>query len=99
MREAFTATWRTKLGALIAGPALRQLRARLDPSSVNGGPLLGLNGIVVKSHGGADARGFANAVKVAADLAQSRFSSEIDNNLKRLAAALPSAVPAAEPTP
>ena len=99
VREAFTATWRTKLGALIAGPALRQLRTLLDPSSVNGGPLLGLNGIVVKSHGGADPRGFANAVRVAADLAQSHFSSEIDNNLKRLAAALPNAASAAEPTP
>ncbi len=91
MRDAFTASWQTKLGALIAAPALRQLKARLDPSSVNGGPLLGLNGIVVKSHGGADARGFANALRVAADLAQSPFSSEIDSNLKRLAAALPTA--------
>jgi glycerol-3-phosphate acyltransferase PlsX len=99
MREAFTSTWRNKLGALIAGPALAQLRARLDPSSVNGGPLLGLNGIVVKSHGGADARGFANAVKVAADLAQSRFSSEIEHNLERLAAALPSAASPAETQP
>jgi glycerol-3-phosphate acyltransferase PlsX len=96
MRDAFTANWQTKLGALIAAPALRQLKARLDPSSVNGGPLLGLNGIVVKSHGGADARGFANALRVAADLAQSRFSSEIDSNLKRLAEALPGAAPAAE---
>ena len=98
VREAFTANWQTKLGALIASPALRQLKARLDPSSVNGGPLLGLNGIVVKSHGGADARGFANALRVAAELAQSHFSSEIDSNLKRLAEALPTASPAAETT-
>jgi phosphate acyltransferase len=91
MREAFTSGWQSKLGALIATPALRILKNRLDPSSVNGGPLLGLNGIVVKSHGGTDARGFANAIKVTADLAQSHFSSEIDSNLKRLAAALPGA--------
>lgn len=91
VKEAFSSSWQTKLGALIAMPALKMLRSRLDPSSVNGGPLLGLNGIVVKSHGGADARGFANAVAVAADLAQSDFSSEIDRNLKRLAAALPEA--------
>jgi glycerol-3-phosphate acyltransferase PlsX len=99
IREAFTANWRTKLGAVIAGSALKELRGRLDPSSVNGGPLLGLNGIVVKSHGGADARGIANAIKVAADLAQSHFSSEIANNLERLAAALPGAASTAEPTP
>jgi phosphate acyltransferase len=91
VRESFTASLLSKMGALIAAPALRQIRNRLDPSSVNGGPLLGLNGIVVKSHGGADARGFANAIKVAADLAQSDFSSEIDRNLKRLAAVLPGA--------
>jgi glycerol-3-phosphate acyltransferase PlsX len=99
MRDAFMSSWRTKLGAFIAAPALKQLKSRLDPSSVNGGPLLGLNGIVVKSHGGADARGFANAVKVAADMAQSHFASDIENNLKRLAAALPSTAPAAETLP
>jgi glycerol-3-phosphate acyltransferase PlsX len=58
--------------------------ARLDPNSVNGGPLLGLNGVVVKSHGGANDVGFCNAVLVAADLAQSRFADEIRANLQQL---------------
>ena len=53
--------------------ALRRMSARLDPSAINGGPFLGLNGIVVKSHGGADARGFATAIRLAADLAAKRL--------------------------
>jgi glycerol-3-phosphate acyltransferase PlsX len=74
------------LGALIASGALKKMRQRLDPSRVNGAPLLGLNGIVVKSHGGADASGFFSAIRVAADLARSDFIAEIDRNLKRLTA-------------
>ena len=65
---------------------LRRLRSRIQPDA--GGPLLGLNGIVVKSHGGADARGFASAVRVAVDLAQSDYVSEIRRNLENLTAVL-----------
>jgi glycerol-3-phosphate acyltransferase PlsX len=85
LKEAFTADLRSKAGALLARPALRRTMSRIDPSSVNGGPLLGLNGIVVKSHGGADAVGFANAIVVAADLARSEYAFEIENNMRRLA--------------
>lgn len=94
LRDAFTSTWRGKLGALIAAPALRLIRERLDPSSVNGGPLLGLNGLVIKSHGGTDAKGFANAIKIAYDLAASDYAAQIDRNMKQLADALPNAGPA-----
>ena len=94
MRDAFTSSLQAKLGALIAAPALRKMRDRLDPSSVNGGPLLGLNGIVVKSHGGADARGYANAIRIAVDLASSDYAAQIDRNMKTLAAALPGQDPA-----
>ena len=89
MRDAFTSSLQAKIGAMIAAPALRKMRDRLDPSSVNGGPLLGLNGIVVKSHGGADARGYANAIRIAADLASSDYAAQIDRNMKQLAASLP----------
>lgn len=89
MREAFTSSLRARIGALIARPALMKMRARLDPSSVNGGPLLGLNGIVIKSHGGATPAGFANAIKIAYDLAASDYAAQIERNMKRLAAALP----------
>jgi glycerol-3-phosphate acyltransferase PlsX len=97
LRDAFTSSWRSKLGALIAGPALMRIRERLDPSSVNGGPLLGLNGLVIKSHGGADAKGFANAIKIAYDLAASGYAAQIDRNMKHLATALPGAGPSEGP--
>jgi glycerol-3-phosphate acyltransferase PlsX len=85
MKDTFTSSPRSKLGALIAMPALKKMRAKLDPSSVNGGPLLGLNGIVVKSHGGADAKGFANAIVVAANMALSDYEQKIEGNMQRLA--------------
>lgn len=91
LRDAFTSSLQAKLGALIAGPALRKMRDRLDTSLVNGGPLLGLNGIVVKSHGGTDARGFANAIKVAVDMANSDYDEQIERHMKQLAAVLPDA--------
>ena len=56
LRSALTATLLGRIGAFVAQGALRQLRRRIDPPA--GGPLLGLNGIVVKSHGSADANGF-----------------------------------------
>jgi glycerol-3-phosphate acyltransferase PlsX len=96
MRESLTSSLANKLGALIAGGALKQIRSRMDPSSVNGGPLLGLNGVVVKSHGGADARGFANAIVVAADLAASDYADHIAANMERLGAALRSSKEAPE---
>ena len=76
-----------KLGAFIASSALKRLGERFDPSTINGGPFLGLNGIVVKSHGAADARGFATAVQLAADLACSDFVAQIERNLMQLTAA------------
>ena len=80
-------------GALVASGALGRMRARLNPSSVNGGPLLGLKGTVVKSHGGADAAGVANALVIAADLAGSDYLGQIEQNLAAFEAA---AAPATE---
>jgi glycerol-3-phosphate acyltransferase PlsX len=91
LRDAFTSSFQAKLGALIARPALRRMGERLDTSLVNGGPLLGLNGIVVKSHGGTDARGFANAIRVALDLVNSDYDKQIERHMKQLAAVLPDA--------
>ena len=88
MRNAFSGSLLSKLGAVIAMGALKALKARLDPNSANGGPLLGLNGVVVKSHGGANDVGFASAIVVAADLAQSHFAEEIRANMEQLTAVL-----------
>ena len=64
--------------------ALMKLKKRIDPRRANGGVFLGLNGIVVKSHGGTDHIGFANALGVAVGLAESTFLDEIDRTLEAL---------------
>jgi glycerol-3-phosphate acyltransferase PlsX len=84
MKDALTANLLSKAGALLAMGSLKVMRARIDPGAVNGGPLLGLNGIVVKSHGSADAKGFANAIKVAYDLAASDYADRIAKNMAHL---------------
>ncbi len=93
LREQLTASPRARLGALLARPALMALKEKLDPRTANGGIFLGLNGIVVKSHGGTDAVGFANAIsnarevalfslqeKIAGDLAAKRIIDELVEN-------------------
>lgn len=65
LKEAFSANLLTKLAGLIAYPVLRSFRARFDPRQYNGASLVGLRGIVVKSHGNADRTAFANAIDMA----------------------------------
>jgi glycerol-3-phosphate acyltransferase PlsX len=65
MREEFMRTTLRKLGALAVKPVLNALRSRLDPSRYNGASMIGLNGIVIKSHGGTDLFGFQRAIEVA----------------------------------
>lgn len=81
LRAAFRRSWVSRLGYLLARPALASLRERLDPSRYNGGALLGLNGLVVKSHGGTDAVGFASAISLAADLAMGGLANRIVEDL------------------
>jgi len=73
MGEAVKNSWRSKLGGLLMMGQLKGLRKKIDPSSVNGGVFLGLNGVVVKSHGGADAAGVASAISIAENLARRSF--------------------------
>ncbi len=88
MKEALTSSVPAKAGALLALPALRRMRQKIDPSAINGGPLLGLNGIVVKSHGGADAKGYGNAIRIAVDLARSEYLNKVSESLNRLTVVL-----------
>lgn len=88
MREALTSGVMAQAGALLAMPALKRMRQKIDPSAINGGPLLGLNGIVVKSHGGADAKGFGNAIRIAVDLGRSDYLEKVGQSLGRLTAVL-----------
>ncbi len=94
IRGAFRASLLARIGYLFARGALAKVRARTDPRRYNGAMFVGLNGIVVKSHGGTDAIGFANAIEVAADMALNRFNDRIRDELSRLAAAT-AAAPAA----
>jgi glycerol-3-phosphate acyltransferase PlsX len=85
LRTAFTSSLGGKLGALLAQSALKRMRERLTPPG--GGPFLGLNGVVVKSHGGAQPSEVADAIKIAVDLASSDYAAEAARNIERLGAA------------
>jgi glycerol-3-phosphate acyltransferase PlsX len=93
LRRTFEASLFARLGYLLARNAFKKLRRRTDPRRYNGAMFLGLQGVCVKSHGGTDALGFANAVGVAADLVRNGFNDRIREELQRLGGAL---VPAAD---
>ncbi len=84
LRGAFKSTLMSRLGYLLARGAMGKLRSRLDPRRYNGAMLLGLNGIVIKSHGGTDAFGFANAIGVAVDMIEGDFSDKIAEEFGRI---------------
>ncbi|MCQ8241342.1 phosphate acyltransferase PlsX [Rhizosaccharibacter radicis] len=86
LRQVFTSGLLARLGYLLARSGLQRMRALLDPRRYNGAVLVGLNGVVVKSHGGADAEGFAHAVDVAMDMVTHRFNDRIRAGLSQLAA-------------
>jgi glycerol-3-phosphate acyltransferase PlsX len=81
LREEFTRSALRKLGALAAKPALGALRTRLDPRRYNGATMVGLNGIVVKSHGGADLFGFQRAIEVAIQESRNGIPARIAERL------------------
>ena len=83
LRAEISRSWLSKIGYLLARPAFRALRDKLDPKKSNGGVLLGLNGVVVKSHGGTDADGFAYAVDVGYEMAKYDLLNKINQTLKR----------------
>ena len=85
-----------KIGGLLSRGAFDSLRQVLDPRRINGGVFLGLNGIVVKSHGGATPGGYGAAIRVAVELARSDYLIKVSESFSRLTAVLeqPPAVPA-----
>ena len=89
LKQEFTANWLHRLAAIAAYPALRNLGKRLDPRRHNGATFLGLNGVVIKSHGGADAVGFAIAIRVGLE--------EVERNVPARISALMAAMLAAQP--
>ena len=90
--NAFRTSWVTRLGYFLSRGALRALRDHLDPNNHNGAVFLGLNGLVVKSHGGASAAGFANAIGVAHDLIADDITRRIADDLENFRAHRPAVV-------
>jgi glycerol-3-phosphate acyltransferase PlsX len=84
LRQVFQANIAGRIAYLLARPGLDRLREWLDPRSYNGAVMLGLNGVVVKSHGGTDAQGFAHAMDVALDMVVHQFNERIREGLARI---------------
>ncbi|TAD81483.1 MAG: phosphate acyltransferase PlsX [Sphingomonadales bacterium] len=84
LKQAFTSSLRSKIGFLVSRPATELLRHHLDPNNHNGAVFLGLNGVVVKSHGSATAKGVAHAVAVTARLLENKLTERIALDLSRL---------------
>ncbi|MBG1231791.1 phosphate acyltransferase PlsX [Aestuariivirga litoralis] len=96
LRSALRASIITKIGAFLASSAFDALRDRLDPRKHNGGVLLGLNGVVVKSHGGTDALGFATAIEVAIDMVRNGLTQRIAADVAEVHNVLQAGLPSAD---
>ncbi|MBQ0958368.1 phosphate acyltransferase PlsX [Ideonella sp. 4Y11] len=89
IKEEFTRTWWTKLIALAALPVLGRFKKRVDPRGYNGAALLGLRGLVFKSHGSADAMAFGNALARAYDAARNRLLDQVHDRIVETLEAMP----------
>jgi phosphate acyltransferase len=83
LRSAMSRTWASRLGYLLARQAFQALREKMDPGKSNGGVFLGLNGIVIKSHGGADAEGTASAIDMGYDMVRYELLAKIGQSMAR----------------
>jgi len=86
LKQALSRTLLSKLGAFLASGAFATLRDRMDPRKHNGGVFLGLNGVVVKSHGGTDALGFATAIDVAIEMVRNDLVAKIKTDVETMGA-------------
>ncbi|MDZ7823720.1 MAG: phosphate acyltransferase PlsX [Ahrensia sp.] len=83
LRSAMSHTLMSKLGYIFARSAFKRLREKMDPRKVNGGVFLGLNGIVIKSHGGTDAEGFASALDMGFDMVRNDLLAKIELDIRK----------------
>ena len=83
LRGAMSRTWTARLGYLLSRQAFRTLRDKMDPRKSNGGVFLGLNGVVIKSHGGTDAEGFAAAIDMGYDMIRYELLAKIGQSMAR----------------
>ncbi len=84
LSQTFRHSWLTRLSYPFVRPAINKFKGRIDPRRHNGAMFLGLNGIVVKSHGGTDALGFANAIGVAHDIAAEGLIAKVREDLAQI---------------
>jgi phosphate acyltransferase len=89
LKQALSESLLSKIGALLARSALKKFKMRVDPRLYNGAMFLGLNGICIKSHGGTDAFGFANAVHVAIEMITHSFNDGIKQDYAQLSGHAP----------
>lgn len=82
LSEAMRSSIFSRLGYLLSVGAFRKLKYKMDPGRVNGGVLLGLNGVVIKSHGGTDADGFASALRVGYEMVNNKLLDKIAADLR-----------------
>ena len=82
LKNSYKSSFISKIGYILSKPALNRFKTRIDPRKYNGAVLLGLNGIVVKSHGGTDAFGFCNAIGVAVSLIENSYIHQIEKKLE-----------------
>ena len=88
LRAAMSRSFMARAGAILAQGAFRALKEKMDPRRANGGIFLGLNGIVIKSHGGTDATGFACAIDLGYDMARSGLVKSLTKDIKKFHASL-----------
>jgi glycerol-3-phosphate acyltransferase PlsX len=96
LKQALSQSLMSKMGALLAGSALKKFKMKVDPRRYNGAMFLGLNGICIKSHGGTDALGFANAIHVAEELITHSFNDRIKEDYAQLSGNAPTQEKAAD---
>jgi glycerol-3-phosphate acyltransferase PlsX len=82
LRQGLSRTWLTKLGYILAKGAFVRLREKMDPRKVNGAVMLGLNGAVIKSHGGTDGIGYASAIDLGYDIAKKELMKKISHDIE-----------------
>jgi glycerol-3-phosphate acyltransferase PlsX len=100
LRAGMQSSLMTKLGYVLARRAFEALKEKLDPRKVNGGVFLGLDGVVIKSHGGADAVGFGGAIEIGWEMVRQQLLGKIRDSIalaQEARAGAPAAAPAAAP--
>lgn len=83
LKDAMNRSLFTKIGAMIAATGFQALKRKMDPRGMNGGVFLGLNGLVIKSHGGTDAKGFASAIDLGYDMASNKLVKRLSEDIEK----------------